>query len=244
MNINFHTPFPIINAVVEGQQDGKIYNLPDCTLIMHKCGFAYCKPLAEVVDYSKLVEFLLRQNELPQYFHVYDAPSQLCAAFKAQGTKFNIKVRSRLQLKFPLVKQPIAGFPLPAGYTSMQITINNINALATLNLKIEDKFWRSGEDFIKHGFGYAVFASSGEAASVCYTASIVDNIAEIDVATLPAYQQKGLAKVAVGEFLKHCIINQITASWDCFEDNIGSLRIAEGLGFEQTKKYTFLSIYN
>ena len=240
---NFHSPFPIINAVVEGNQDGNIYNLPDCIIVMHKCGFAYCEPKSREVNYNNVVEYILKQNDLPAYFHVYDAPLALVEAFTTHKATYNLKERKRIQLKFSGGQQRLERKLLPEGFVVEPITINNINALSIFNLQLEDKFWRSAEDFLQHGFGYAVFSKDGAAAALCYAASIAGNEAEIDVATMPDYRQQGLAKIAVGQFLQHCIKNNISPNWDCFEDNIGSLRTAKSLGFEKYFCYTFLSVF-
>ena len=240
---NFHSPFPIINAVAEGKQDGKIYNLPDCIIVMHKCGFAYCEPKRREVNYNNVVEYILKQNDLPTYFHVYDAPLPLVAAFSTHTATFNLKERKRIQLKFSDDQQTFEIKLPPQGFVVEPITINNINALSIFNLQLEEKFWRSAEDFLQHSFGYAIFSKDGAAAAVCYAASIAGNEAEIDVATMPEYQQQGLAKTAVGAFMQHCVKNNIRPNWDCFEENIGSLNTAKSLGFKEEMAYTFLSIY-
>ena len=240
---NFHSPFPIINAVAENKQDGNIYILPDCIIVMHKCGFAYCEPKSKEVNYNNVVEYVLEQNTLPPYFHVYDAPPALVAAFSTHKATFNLKERKRIQLKFSGDQQRLERKLLPQGFVVEPITVNNINALAIFNLQLEEKFWRSAEDFLQHGFGYAVFSKDGAAAALCYGASIAGNEAEIDVATMPDYRQQGLAKIALGAFMQHCIKNNIKPNWDCFEDNIGSLNTAKSLGFKEVNAFNFLSIY-
>ncbi len=71
-----------------------------------------------------------------------------------------------------------------------------------------------------------------------------NGVAEIDVATLPDFRMKGFAKLVVGRFVDYCLDNGITANWDCFEDNLGSLKTAEHLGFKFIRSYNFLSIFN
>ena len=240
---SFHTPFPVINAVLSGKQDGKIYSIQNCFFVLHKSGFAYCRAAGPDVDYNKLVEFLFLQNDLPQYFHIYDAHPVLCEAFIEDDKNVKVKMRKRVQLKFPVATLPAGATILPAEFYMERVTANNFSALTGFNLQLGNKFWSSAEDFLQNGFGFAIFAAGGQAVSICYAASVAGNVAEIDVATVAAYRQKGFAKKAVREFLNHCIQNNISANWDCFEDNIGSLNTAKSLGFERVKAYNFLSIY-
>ena len=125
-----------------------------------------------------------------------------------------------------------------------RISIQNFDKLLEFNLGLANKYWRSKLDFIKNGFGFCVFNDLGEPVSICYSACVANQTAEIDVATLPQFQNNGLASWVVNFFVKHCIENNIHANWDCFEDNHGSLRTAKRVGFIQVAQYNLLSIYN
>ena len=73
---------------------------------------------------------------------------------------------------------------------------------------------------------------------------MANNISEIDIATLNDYKKKGLAKIIAEEFIEDSIRRNISANWDCFEENTPSLRTAESLKFTRLREYLFLSIYN
>ena len=238
------TPFPLINSVVWAKQEGKIFAHDDNFFILHKSGFSYFKLKEGFDDYPALINFILQTKELPVYFHVYDAPQKLydvCLGFKE---KLNIKWRNRIQLKYKGSALPGPVSNMPEGFYASPITRENFACLAVFNLAIESKFWKSAADFLQNGFGFIVFSDTGDAVSVCYSACVAAGVAEIDVATLPAFQQKGLAKEVVHKFVCHCVANNLIANWDCFEENVGSIKTAVSLGFENEFSYKFLSIYN
>jgi RimJ/RimL family protein N-acetyltransferase len=73
---------------------------------------------------------------------------------------------------------------------------------------------------------------------------VANNLAEVDIVTLPNYRGMGLAKAATEAFIEQSIQQNIKANWDCFEENVASLKTAQSLGFEPIQTYWFLSIYN
>lgn len=237
------SPFPLINAVVWGKQEGKIFSTDHNFFIIHKARFSYFRPQEGFADYDTLLDFLIQSKELPAYFHVYDPPAKLLEVCIKKAGLLNIKVRSRIQLK--LNERPTAERPVgtPPGFYIEPITTKNLPLLSVFNLDLPNKFWRSEQDFLQNGFGYCVFTAADEPAAICYSACIAGKLAEIDVATLPSFQKKGLAKVVVAACIQHSVDNGIMANWDCFEDNEGSLKTAYSLRFKKKMQYNFLSIY-
>lgn len=233
--------FPLINAVVSAKQQGKIFGNENNFFIIHKAGFSLLKP-DEQEEYNGVLQFLIHEKNIPQYFHLYDPPEQLENECH-QNKNINAKLRKRIQLKFINNQSLVPEVALPVNYSVEKITINNFESLSVFGLDIACKFWNSKDDFLTNGFGFCVFNGQHEPVSVCYTACISNNEVEIDIATLAAYQQKGMAKAASTAFVNHCEKNSITANWDCFEDNWGSLKTAGNIGFMVTKKYNFMSIF-
>jgi len=238
------SPFPLINSVVLGKQEGKIFSTGNNFFIIHKSGFSYFTYDDGFDEYDALLNFFIRSKEIPAYFHVYDAPQKLSDACIKNNELVNTKNRNRIQLKFTGQQMVSITEGIPEGYYLKRITKEEMPLLTVFNLDIANKFWKSAEDFLQNGFGYCMFSALHEPASICYSACIAGNVAEIDVATLQPYQQKGLARQAVTSFINYCIENNLIANWDCFEDNVGSLKTANSSGFKKVFNYHFLSIYN
>ncbi len=235
--------FPLINAVLLNLQDGIIFRDVNTqfSFILHKSGFSYINKKEH--DCLKLLQSITNSAEVPGYFHVYDPAQELITACELETKAINIKLRKRVQLKF-LSKELSKKFLPPAGYKTEKIDTANFELLSVFNLSLDNKFWRSKEDFLANGFGFIVINDNCDPVSICYTACVADKIAEIDVATIKGYQNKGLAKIVVGAFIEHCLKENIIANWDCFEENDASLKTAESLGFGRVMNYSFLSIFN
>jgi len=236
------SPFPLINAVIANDQDGKIFNINGSFFILHKSEFSYFKSSSNLDSYDTILNFLTQTEDIPGYFHVYDPPKKLVDAC-IKNSAVNIKLRNRIQLR-TMPKEALPTSEILQDFYIDRISEENFNLLEVFDLNLSHKFWRSKEDFLSNGFGFCSFTAMGQPTSVCYTACIAKSVAEIDIATLPNYRQKGLAKLVTSAFLKHCNENGIIANWDCFEDNTASLKTALNIGFEKTMNYQLLSIYN
>ncbi len=236
------TPFPLINAVLNGKQEGELYDDGDGLFIIHKSAFSWLMPDRSFNGSENIVEHLLSINNIPSYFHIYDAPKHLIN--KCEKSKLiNTKLRKRVQMKFVSKELSLLDLTLPSGYNIEKITEKNFASLAVFDLNIDSKYWKSKIDFLNNGFGFSVYNDNHEPVSICYTACVANNEAEIDIATLKAYQKKGFGKVAAVKFVEYCLANNITANWDCFEDNLSSLNTAQGVGFCSVYQYDLLSIF-
>lgn len=237
-----NTDFPLINAVLLNKQEGKIFSDDSAMFVLHKAGFAYLKTSENSYNYKRFIDFILNSEDIPVYFHIYNPSQQLIDECDTHNS-INIKVRKRIHLKFTQQNLPGESYPVPAKYSVQKISEYNLKSLALFNLNISSKFWSSENDFLNNGFGFIVCNENNEPVSICYTACIAQNEAEVDVATLELYQKKGMANIATQKFVQHCIENNIIANWDCFEDNKGSLKVAQQIGFNSELNYNFLSIF-
>jgi len=241
-----YTPFPLINAVISGAQNGKIYFFGDSNptnfFTIHKSAFSYLYMPGTVDNRKGFYSLIESDDSLPQYFHVYDAPTWLIEYCTGSHENFNCKLRTRIQLKYtkPNISMPL----IPQGYSCTRVSTENIFKLATFELDLANRYWKSESDFLQNGFGYFIQNENGDAVSLCYSACVENATAEIDVATMPDYRNRGLAKTAVAAFIQHCLAHNIIANWDCFEENAGSLKTAYSLGFDSILVYPFLSIFN
>lgn len=241
-----HSPFPLINAVLEDKQEGLVFTLdesiPGNFYVLHKAAFSYLFMNQNSYDLNKLLHFFVTDKNLPAYFHIYDASTALKQVCEKKDEWFNCKDRTRIQLKY--IQKSITVPLLPGGFQCKRIDADNIGDMNIFSLDIGKKFWNTQEDFLRNGFGFFIAKKTGQPVSICYTACVSENTAEIDVATIPEFRQKGLAKIVVAEFVNYCISNNIIANWDCFEENVSSLKTAFSLGFTTMLTYPFLSIFN
>ncbi|WDV47971.1 GNAT family N-acetyltransferase [Clostridiaceae bacterium M8S5] len=134
---------------------------------------------------------------------------------------------------------------LPEGYEIRKIDKELID-----NKKLENideiiewthtEAWTGIDDFLKNGFGFCIIKDD-DIVSWSLADFIVDDKAEIGIETDESYQKKGFATKVVTECIKHCLSEEIKdIGWHCWDDNIGSQKTAEKVGFKLTRKYSVL----
>ena len=121
-------------------------------------------------------------------------------------------------------------------YKVMRIDRNIIRKSTEFTEQYYTEYWGSKEAFLKAGFGFCILQDEKVVAE-CVSIFRSNHFAEIDIATHPNYQGKGLARLVATYFIEHCIQNNITPCWDCNMDNIPSQRLASKLGFDHPVEY-------
>jgi len=236
--------FPIIASVIYRKQKGRVFvdtiDKPKTIFISHKSGFCYLYTEDEKLNYKKLLDFLIAEDSIPQYFHVYHANDGLVK--EAQHRKdINIKVRPRMRLQRTRKIGPEAVTEMNE-FTAISTKKIDIKELSVFNLNFIEKFWESVEDFVQNGFGWVIL-HEGKPVSIFYTVSVAIKDCEGDILTLPDYRGKGLATMAESLFLQTCDEKGIVMGGDVFLDNIPSIRIQEKYGYMPWFNYNFLSVF-
>ncbi len=236
------TEFPLINTVIENNQEGHVFQIGNSSFIIHKSGFSYFE-IREDFAAEEALNFLASEDKLPQYFHIYNPAVSLVNRIESDE-RFGIKYRKRIQLRYEgnRIERKYRD-KLTGSYQTQIITDINFDALEVFGLQLGNQFWKSKDDFIRIGYGTIIVNENNEPVSICYSSCVAAGIAEIDVATLSDYQGNGLAKAVTESFVSESISKNIKANWDCFESNIPSLRTAISIGFSKLKEYWFLSVY-
>ena len=98
--------------------------------------------------------------------------------------------------------------------------------------------WPSLERFLERGFGTAAVI---DASIICWCTAEYVSISKcgIGIEVIDEFQNKGIATATAAHFLEHCMNQNIVAHWECDKDNIGSVRVAEKVGFEKIEETVF-----
>ncbi len=129
---------------------------------------------------------------------------------------------------------------LDSQYTLEYVNVDNLNNLYFENSdKIKD--WIKLADistFKDYSLG-AYIRLDNKIVSMSLVDCIVDDKIEIGVKTENDYKKRGLGSIVAAAAVCSCIskgINKI--GWHCVDTNIGSIKIAEKVGFKLIKKYS------
>jgi RimJ/RimL family protein N-acetyltransferase len=102
-------------------------------------------------------------------------------------------------------------------------------------------FWPDAASFLAHGGG-AVVERDGEVGAIAFTSYRWDDRVEIGIETLPAHRRQGLASRAAAALIERVLAAGLTPVWSCREDNTGSVRLAERLGFVPDGRWLYLHV--
>jgi hypothetical protein len=224
--------FPLIGAVIEGAQDGVVYvddpASPRQAYVEHHFGFAQVFGRSNSAFERALETYLVSDRRFvsPKVrlygpTHPQFLDQSHFAAIRSERQRFCLG-RDRTSAGAGSAGAPAICSMLPV----VPETLDQIEQ----TFGVITRFWRTGEDFLKHA--HAVVASADEdPAAICYAAATAGGRAEIDVITLPPFRMQGLGRLVVERFVAACLAAGIEPVWDCFTNNAGSMSLARAAGF-------------
>jgi RimJ/RimL family protein N-acetyltransferase len=232
--------FPLMSAVIQRQQRGQIFadqkRNPRASVVVNNFGFMCLLGAGDDPEFNRsLIETFESGDRIrPSYLLWYAPPHNWQDKLHAAGARR----RERIRFEFRrLSNEPVN---VPAGFEMRKLDRQLLPKTSKFKLDLDSRFWASAEDFEKNGLGICILKDN-DVVSVCYAAAISDGLAEVDVVTDEAYRGHGLATLASRQFIRECLTRGITPTWDCFDYNTNSYRLAERLGFSELVRYPFYS---
>ena len=231
----------IISAVIEGTSPGRIY-VDDVSY--HLAG------RDDNADFNRalgrlVTEIILTRNTIREYedgifldFHPDSWETKLADIFTIRPPiKDKRRIYTCRKLRFDWKDQ------IPYGYSIHRI---DGKLLEKPGLKVPDHVtswmktnWGSLDDFMRKGFGFCTLYGN-EMVSWCLADCVSGNQCEVGIRTAENYRRRGLATLTVAATVDYCLSHGFTSiGWHCSEDNIGSWKTAEKVGFEKTRDYVY-----
>lgn len=106
---------------------------------------------------------------------------------------------------------------------------------------VPERFWPGAGAFLAHGGGW-VAEVDGAPGALCFAAMTTGDDVEIGIETLPAFRRRGLARVACAAMIDDLVATGRTPVWSCREDNVGSVRLADALGFTVSRRLPYFEV--
>lgn len=246
----------VISSIAECNSQGRIWvddpMKPQTAFIWDKAHIFYLASTLDYEEYNSAVEVLVREQIMPEVrkhmlLRQESASStffKLCGSLevwedisKSLFKNFKRKVRRFYALERREMESRRG--EIPDYFAMMRIDARFMREPSFKNSHaVMDEIyssWDSIDDYLKKGFGFALVRGGEEIACWC-TAEYVSKCG-IGIETLQKYQRRGFATLTALAFVDHCVANGITPHWDSWDDNIGSIRVAEKVGFELVEKY-------
>lgn len=235
--------FPLINAVLSGAQHGFVYadTGRDSFYVCTKSGFGLVSAPGALG--KEFCDFLLQNKEIPEYIHLYRPDTSFQQHLEANWPKF--KVRRRVQFRnynrnlYHEYKEL-----LPAGYETTTVQELDFDQLEkAFGLNFASRYWDSKADFLDNAAGVCIVDEHRQPAAICYSACIVDGIAEVDTVVLPEYRGKRFLRIVSAAFFNQTINKNLVAHWDAFIENYPSYVIGQKFDLTQIQEYDLLSVF-
>ena len=100
-----------------------------------------------------------------------------------------------------------------------------------VEMRLDD--WFGEQNFLTQGFGFCVLHED-IIATRCISDCVSGGICEIGIGTDPTYRRRGLAALTVAATVEYCLQRGLKqVGWHCLENNIGSWKTAEKVGFQR-----------
>ena len=211
-------------SVLQGYQQGRIFELESCTLIWHLCGFAFLCGEASQKDCESIFGLMEDAGAEGKRLVLFSEKTSVEKAFMKLGAKADDRIF------FEYAREKNTDIMLPDGFEMRRIDAENIGKL---DGRIKPSFsWESDESFLAKGVGFCVMHGDTPAAWA-FSAAVSDDEIDIGVETLERFRGKGLAAAAASEMIRFSLAAGKKPVWACHAGNIGSQKVAEKLGFEK-----------
>lgn len=99
-------------------------------------------------------------------------------------------------------------------------------------------FWNNYNDFMKQGIGYTLLEND-QPVSTAFASFVIDNKLELGIETAKKYHGSGFGNIVCAELIEYCIEHGYEPVWSCNSGNIGSIKLAQKLGFEEFKRIPY-----
>lgn len=236
--------FPLINAVVSKLQKGHVYVDPvsRSSLIATKAGFSLFVYEESATGNRDLFEGLKDCLDLPNYVHIYSPPRSLVSYFEETSKHWKIRRRAQFRRHDTTLARDHESL-LPPGFTVAPVQEVGFDRLENaFNLDFAGRYWNSREEFLKRAVGACILNEKNEPTAVCYSACVIEGVAEMDTLVLPDYRGRGFMRIVSEPFFNLTAARSLIPHWDTFVSNKASYVMAQKFNLQLVREYDLLSV--
>lgn len=231
--------------VIEGVKKGTIFvdqiQRPRSALICNETGFffAYGDPDEEIT--RPTIQQLWRQKDWRYATCLFGSTPGWGEIIQQVLGPLGAAPTARLGFELRTEPDPT---PVPPGYTlqpiDAQLAQSILDGTGTGGYGIDPWFIRicgGAEGYSRHGLGLAL-VQDGQIASVCGFCALANGEAELEIGTVPAQREKGLAAIVSRAFMDQCQERGFMPVYTCTSTNLPSRAVAHKLGYVEVEEVT------
>lgn len=232
--------FPMIASVIEENCPGQILHNEQCTHFFVINKFGFCQEIYWDYD-EKFVRGSigrLLQSKDRKKLRCY-SPKELLKEELEKAHYAKRAQRMRLVQKKPGCVEACK-VEKTKNVCVRKMTVSDLDR-EDFSLDLRERYYNGGEDFLEKAMPLAAMVDS-EYAGIIYSCGNGNKMAEIDVFVKLSFRKQKIGSLLCGAFMRCCTENGYTPSWDCYSDNLASVRLAEACGFQKNFSYDFYNI--
>ena len=244
--VEFNTYFA--KSVVDNRVSGKIYTNsienPTVFYIYHPYGMGLL--LGDYNDVGFVESFknyclnTQKQRTNPDWLQVY--PLDWCSAIDRIKESTDSLIESYERVNFRFSVALYAAFRKTIDLSNYDIIQTNVEVFETMPGTVVPRlFWNNATDFMHNAIGFTLLIDH-QPISTAFASFRMDDILEIGIQTIDGLQGKGYSAYTCCRLIDYCIENGLTPLWSCKKDNIGSMKLAQKLGFEVSRTGPYYKI--
>jgi hypothetical protein len=158
----------------------------------------------------------------------------------AKSTKNFIEQYERVNFKFN--KEKYDTFRKTINLKSWEVVETNKEVFDSMPGTVVPRFfWDSAADFIQKSKGFTLLVDN-QPVSTAFASFLLEGILEIGIQTVEGLHGRGYSSVSSCKLIDYCIENNLEPVWSCKKDNVGSMKLAQKLGFEVVRIGTYYKI--
>lgn len=228
--------FPMIMGVIEGTSEGMVYcddaERPKHLFVRNKFGFCqeFFESFSEGFFRQTVVKILedARRPKLRMYL-----PTAKTVDF-LRGNE-SVAVCERVHFKHNAKNIAFAGHT--AG-----IMKNAKFSAGGGYFGLIARYYRDENEFMENAMPVVAYDENKKEIGVIYNTAKGDGNCEVDVLVEEQYRKRGIGKALVQSFIELCQEKGLVPNWDCYSNNVPSMKLAERCGFEPVGTYPFYNI--
>ena len=153
----------------------------------------------------------------------------------------NKKMEHELEYSYEINENVNMEIDVPGGYQIELVTEQTLQKEykneVMLTKRLEE-CWNTLDDFFEKSLSF-IAVKDKEIVGIIFGSGRYEKYIPIDIEVLNEHRKKRVAKALTIDFIKHCMKRGLVPHWDCVESNMGSIHLAESVGFQKIKERPF-----
>lgn len=151
------------------------------------------------------------------------------------------KIENELEYSYEIYEKTNVEIAVPGGYRVELVTEQTLHkgyGNEVMLTKRLEECRNSSEDFFEKSLSF-IAVKDKRIVGIIFGSARYEKYVPINIEVLKEHRKKGIAKALTIAFVEHCTKCDLVPHWDCVESNMGSIHLAESVGFTKIKERPF-----